>query len=399
MITILGSLLLFFTFPFQSNLWTERASSFLPWAFLFGLFFSLALLTTKSALHLPFLSVSWPAKGFLVSLPLALLGLLTTFIPAPRQGELAVLAFVLFFLWLDALLFDVWSIRRMVSFDGTARLVQTRLRRALRSRNLHLILAEFESTALFVEEAFSLGNSANTRKSSNLFLSAVEQVLTAIPQVLPPKEEKEAETLLDMYAIFQAEVAKKLESLAFQVKKSPHDIQWELLIKMVAQVTALFLSIQEHLSSPFLLIMEELAKTLQESHSPKEMELYAGCVEAIKGVIEHALSKKKDARVYTSPLLNKLEYLMKERFRRDRTINPAYLMQPFAEIATFLTHPSFSTLVGREEIVSDLKRILSQFAVLETISERLGETHPTDTASTYQQEIPYLKPTPPEQPL
>ena len=90
---------------------------------------------------------------------------------------------------------------------------------------------------------------------------------------------------------------------------------------------------------------------------------------------------------------------MKERFRRDRTINPAYLMQPFAEIATFLTHPSFSTLVGREEIVSDLKRILSQFAVLETISERLGETHPTDTASTYQQDIPYLKPTPPEQPL
>lgn len=392
MITLLGSLFFFFCFPVAPTIWLERANSLLPWAFLLGLFMSLALLTIKSVVQPAFKSVEWAGKATTLGLPVAFLGLLVTFIPHKGYDkEAAIIAYILFFMWIDATFFDMFLLRRRFSFDGAAKLLSRRLHRALCSRNLNAILTEFESISLLCEEVFTRPNTPEVREGAQLFLTSVGQIVTHIPQINVPRDEKETETLLDTYFVFQAIVAKKLETLLIEVKESPSDQKWDLLIKMLSKITVLFLTIHESFSIPFLSLTEDLALLLQTLKSSKEMELYAGCVEAIKATLENSLAKKRDARVSAGPIMHKLEALMKERFRRDRTINPAYLMQPFAEIASFLTHPSFSQLIGREELVADLKRILSQFAVLETISERIGETHLTDTSATYQQDIPYMK--------
>lgn len=392
MITLLGALFLFFSFPVNPTPWLEKADTLLPWAFLFGLFMSFALLTVKSVVQPTFKSVSWHERGLTIGLPFAFLGLLMTFLPHTElHKEVAVIAYILFFVWIDATFVDIFLLRRRFSFNGAAKLLSSRLRRAVHSRDLHATLSEFESISLLCEEVFSLPNTPETREGAQLFLSSIEQILAHIPQINLPKDEKETETLLDTYFVFQAIVAKKLETFIIDIKGAPSDQKWDLLIKMLSKVTSLFLSLNESFSVPFLSLTEDLAIYLQEQKSSKEVELYAGSVEAIKAILEFASLKRRDACTYAGPVLHKLESLMKERFRRDRTINPAYLMQPFAEIATFLTHPSFTALPGKEELMSDLKRILSQFAVLETISGRMGETHATDTAATYQQDIPYIK--------
>lgn len=392
MITIVGALFLFFCFPLAQNIWLERSTTLLPWAFLLGLFLSFLLLAVKSIVPPAFKSVDWKQKGYTLGLPVAFIGLLLTFIPHQQFEKEAVLtSYILFFIWIDVTLCDMILLRRRFSFEGASHLLEKRLHRALCSRNFHSILSEFESISLLCEEAFSRPNTPEVREAAQLFLDATEQIVKHIPQVNIPKEEKEAETLLDTYFVFQAIVAKKIETLMVEVKETPSDQKWEQIIKILSKVTSLFLSLHESFSIPFLSLIEDLALLLQTLKSTKELELYAGCVEAVKATLEHSLAKRRDARVAAGPIMHKLESLMKERFKRDRTINPAYLMQPFAEIASFLTHPSFAQLAGKEELISDLKRILAQFAILETISERIGETHPTDTAATYQQDIPYIQ--------
>ena len=257
-------------------------------------------------------------------------------------------------------------------------------------RDLTKTLTQFELIAQLCEKSVTEHDGQDVEQGGRFFVESVEEVISQLPQMtLPPGGE--VSSLLDRYYLFQAVVSKALHGMYSLLEKNPTDRAWELFIKVLTKLTILFGALYENYGGPFFMMMGDMASSLQQRKSEKEMDVYAGCVEAIKALIDHANQKKKDAHAYVQPLLNKLEFFMKERFRHDRTINAALLMQPFAEIGQFLSQEGYGSLSGREEIMSDLKRVLSQFAVLETISERLGESGQTDTSSSYHEDLPFMK--------
>ena len=392
MATLLGIVALVFSLLYSKDVWVENAFDFFPQAFLWAFLTSFLVASLNSFLRSPYATFSEPKKRRLRGYPIAFLGLLILFLPDwPDREFRAGLLLVLFFAWIDALKYDVKSIRHVISFDGVSQTLKQRLSKALLSKDLSKTLSEFESIALLCEKTFSSQDPQDLQRSTQLMTESVEDILSALPRITLPVADKAVESLLDRYYLFQAVVSKKLEGITSIVRSAPSDIKWDLLIKLLTKMTIIFGSIYENFGGPFLMMMGDMALFLQGSRSTKEMDAYAGCVEAIKALLDHSLQKKKDAGTIVSPLLSKLEFFMKERFRKDRTINAALLMQPFAEIGEFLSQESFLALNGRDTLMSDLKRILSQFAVLETISERMGETGQTDTSSSYHEDLPFLK--------
>jgi hypothetical protein len=68
-------------------------------------------------------------------------------------------------------------------------------------------------------------------------------------------------------------------------------------------------------------------------------------------------------------------------------------MQPFAEIGQLLGSVRYDALPDREDILAELRRILAQFAAIETVTGRfeMGVDR-TDTTATFKQDIPYIPP-------
>lgn len=392
MSTLLGVLALVISILYSQGLWVSRAFEVLPWGFFVAFFMSFSLWCASTFMKSSYAALAEAKRPFIRSYPLAFAGLLLLFLPDwPSQDIRAGLLFLLFFAWIDALAYDVRAVRYTISFEGASEALKKKITHAIRSKDLSKTLSAFESVSLLCEKTFSENDFQDLQESSTLMIVSVEEVLSALPQITLPTADQAVESLLDRYFLFQAVVSKKLGVLFSLIKKNPSDLKWSLLIKMLTKMTVLFGSLHENFGTPFFMTMGDIALFLQSNHSDKEMDAYAGCVESIKALIDHASQKKKDAKALVAPLFNRLEFFMKERFRKDRTINAALLMQPFAEVGEFLSQPSFLSLNGREELVSDLKRVLSQFAVLETISERMGETGQTDTSSSYQEDLPFLK--------
>lgn len=392
MSTCIGAIALALSILYSKGVWVGRALDFFPLAFLLALFMSLGACAIRYCFKSPYVTMVETKVRFFKSLPVAFWGVLCCFLPDfPSQAWRAGILFLSFFVWIDVLLADFRSLRSISSFERVAEAIQKRFSRAIKTKNMHTLLSEFESVMLVCEKVFSESASQETQKSAKLVMDSVERILSSLPQMNLPVGDKSIESLFDRYFLFQAVVAKKLETLVSLVQKNPSDVKWDLLIKLLTRMTVLFGSVYENFGGPFLILLGEIAHFLQRNHSQKEMDVYAGCVEVAKSLLEHALQKKKNAETLLKPVFTQLEFFMKERFRKDRTINAAYLMQPFAEIGEFLYQPSFLELSGREELIGELKRILSQFSVLETISERLGETGQTDTSASYHEDLPFMK--------
>lgn len=93
-------------------------------------------------------------------------------------------------------------------------------------------------------------------------------------------------------------------------------------------------------------------------------------------------------------LLNALfaaEQIVKELYKKNKEINPALLMQPFAEIAQFLGQAEGEGIPERQEVLKEIRRILASFQSLELVIQNLEPvtTMPEDTTSTYSQDLPY----------
>ena len=392
MSSFIGALALVLCFFYSEETWVQRSFDFFSTAFLWAFFISVIVGAVKCFMKSTYAAVAEAKSYGIRSFPIAFLGILLLVLPDFSVQEWrAGILFILFFVWIDALKYDLNAIRYNMSFEGASETLKKAMKQAIKSKDLNKTLSEFESVILLSEKTFKEHDSLDVQKSVQFIISTVDEILLALPQMTLPSGEKEIESLLDRYVLFQAVVSKKMEGIITYVRNEPSEFKWDLLIKLLTKMTILFGSVYENFGGPFFLTMGDSALYLQSIHSTKEMDAYAGCVEAIKALLDHSLQKKKDAQPIVTPLLNKLEFFMKERFRKDRTINAAMLMQPFAEIGEFLSQQAFLSLNGREELLGDLKRILSQFAILETISERMGETGQTDTEASYHEDLPFLK--------
>jgi hypothetical protein len=160
----------------------------------------------------------------------------------------------------------------------------------------------------------------------------------------------------------------------------------------------LFLTFHGYHPSLGFLLLVTLSQISQKAEGKIErwefdVELMSVFSEVIKSLIDKSLERGIPDTASIIKVLAILETHVKESFRREKSVNPAFLMQPFAEIGQMLAAPRYNALKDREEIIAVLRRILAQFAAIENVTGRLEITgEGTDTKASFREDLPFTIP-------
>jgi len=114
--------------------------------------------------------------------------------------------------------------------------------------------------------------------------------------------------------------------------------------------------------------------------------------ETCKSLISYAKERNESIRDLIMTTLFTLEQLVKMMFKESKEINPVLLMQPFAEVGEFIGQEVMRTFPDRDEVLKEIRRILSEFQALQIVTKNIETMTPAvseDTTSTYQQDLPY----------
>ena len=203
------------------------------------------------------------------------------------------------------------------------------------------------------------------------------------------------ETLLDRYMLAEAMTAKRL---AWVVKEACDTGSTMALEEVVRFVGKLFMAFHAHHESLGFLLLLTLSQVTQKTEGKIEawdrnVEVLSAFSEVIKALVDRCVDRGISDKASILKVLSILETRVKETFRREKAINPAFLMQPFAEIGQMLANSRYSNFPDRDAIVADLRRILAQFAALEGVTSRLdvggGDT---DTRASFHEDLPFTTP-------
>ncbi|MDB6081918.1 MAG: hypothetical protein JWO53_1190 [Chlamydiia bacterium] len=85
-----------------------------------------------------------------------------------------------------------------------------------------------------------------------------------------------------------------------------------------------------------------------------------------------AISKQKQASLHDVILLSlrHIEQIVACAFQKNKEINAALLMQPFAEVGQMLGSPEYQEFPDREEIIQELRRCLTKFNALDLVMQK-----------------------------
>jgi hypothetical protein len=125
-----------------------------------------------------------------------------------------------------------------------------------------------------------------------------------------------------------------------------------------------------------------------------EMEVVSTLSEVAKSLIDRSVDRNTSDAASILKVFTILESKVKEIFHREKTMNPALLMQPFAEIGQMLAGERYRSFPDRDEVLADLRRILAQFSALEGVTSRLagGGGEDTDTKASFREDLPFAAP-------
>jgi hypothetical protein len=196
-------------------------------------------------------------------------------------------------------------------------------------------------------------------------------------------------SVLDRYTIVEAMVAKRMSS----VLQAESLIMLETLIWFEGKLALAFHG--RHASLGYLLLFS-LSVTLQQvegkiDRTSREIEYITMLSEIIKALIDRTAATRISDRTSIFRTLALLESHLKESFRADRSINPAFLMQPFAEVGQLIAEEKYAQVPDRDDIIAELRRLLAQFAALEGVRAQMDiGVEGTDTKSSYKEDKPFL---------
>jgi|GEM_PF-5503557 len=91
--------------------------------------------------------------------------------------------------------------------------------------------------------------------------------------------------------------------------------------------------------------------------------------EIAKSIIELSLEKGSSYKEVLRLALSLLEENVRATYEMNRDINPALLMQPFAEIGQFLGQERYKSMPHYDSILEQLKRYMSQFNMLDLLEK------------------------------
>jgi hypothetical protein len=297
---------------------------------------------------------------------------------------------------LDLLRMAYFRLQYRRSPEGIAEWLIDSMSGAVKKHDERLHTMSFEAVFTLIAAYLKKGEIGSLRLFCQKIMSASDLWLGSIARLslfrVPSENE---ETLLDRYSVAEARTAKRL---AWLIKESCDIGSPTGLEEIVRLIGRLFLTFHGYHNSLGFLLLVTLSQAGHKAEGKiepwdRDVEIMSAFSEVVKSLIDKSLERGISDTESINKVLAILETYVKESFRREKSINPAFLMQPFAEVGQMLASSRYNALPGRDEVISALKRILAQFAALETVSSRLEISgQGTDTKASFREDLPFTTP-------
>ena len=222
---------------------------------------------------------------------------------------------------------------------------------------------------------------------ADLWLGSIARVVMFRPQ------SELGDSLLDRYSRAEALAARRM---AWVIQEACGLGSLPGLEEATRLAGKLFITFHGHHESLGILLLVTLSQATQKDTGKigswdLDREVIATFSEVVKSLIKRSMDRNIADTASILQVLGILEGTVKEILRREKTMSPVLLMQPFAEIGLMLESDRYRSLPGREEILAGLRRILSQFSVFGGVTARLEEEGEvvTDTTASFKEDLPY----------
>jgi len=292
---------------------------------------------------------------------------------------------------IDNLRWSFFRIQFRRSAPGLAEWILTSMQRATRHHRPEQITEYLEGIFSLLVSYIQSHDIGSLRLFTQKVTHAAEIFLRSIAKLNLFKLSSSQETLLDQYNIAEAMVAKRLTWVIKTALETESPTNFEEAVRLYAKLFLAFHNQHPSLGHILLLTLSDTIHKHTQMDWDRDMEVTVTISEIIKALIDVSVERRVSDQESIQKVLSLLEMHVKESFREDRTVNPALLMQPFAEIGQLLAEERYTSLPDRDLILSDLKRILAQFAAIEGVTSRIpsGEEG-TDTSASYHEDMPYI---------
>jgi hypothetical protein len=197
------------------------------------------------------------------------------------------------------------------------------------------------------------------------YVQAEASYMSLLPEIQGP-------TLLDKVNYLTLRVCKRLEAIGEHAFQEQVETIVEDLVTSLGKLSLFLARVHPTLSHIPLFSIDCCAQhALQFGSEDVVIRSSATISELCKNFI--LLSKEKNTSykqlIFTSLL--HLEEIAKAFFQKNKEMSPALLMQPFAEVGIILADKTLAEVVDREEILQELKRILTEFNALDLVLTKL----------------------------
>ena len=323
---------------------------------------------------------------------LSLIGLVVSsqnFLPIPLVYALALFATGGI---VDLLKCSFQRIQERCSPEGVANWLLSTCRAATRKGDEKAIMESFELVFSLLVTYAKREDINSMRCFSMRAVGIIEELLRAVSTMSSFSVTKE-DTLLDRYSIAEAITSKRLAWLMKVTGESDNPTALEEVMRLYGKLFMVFHNYHDSLGNLlFISLSQNLLKVTQPEGLEKDAEYMSVCSEVVKSLIDRSIEKRVSEKDAILRILAVLETHVKECFRKDRSISPAFLMQPFAEVGQLLGSALYTSLLNREDILTELRRTLAQFAALESVSTRLDVGEPgADTRASYHEDLPFQR--------
>lgn len=287
--------------------------------------------------------------------------------------------------------------------EGVADWLVETMREAVRKHDEKLYTLSFETVFTLIIEYMRSGRIGSLRLFTAKILGASDLWLGSIAKIglfrVPTEHE---ETFLDRYSLAEARTAKRLAWVVHEACAIGNPTAVEESVRLIGRLFLIFHAYHASLGFLLLMALSQTSQKMEETEEKRELdvEISSAFSEVIKALVDRSIERRTAETATIAKVLAILETHVKELFRREKGMNPALLMQPFAEIGQMVGSERYQALADRDEIIAHLRRILAQFAALETVAGRLeisGEG--TDTKASFHEDLPFTLPrTPADEP-
>jgi hypothetical protein len=274
--------------------------------------------------------------------------------------------------------------------SGIADWLLNKFKAAARKGDEKGVLESFELIFSLLVRYGKEGDVTSLSLFSMRVVGLVEELLRTL-STLPLFKLSKEDTLLDRYGVAEAMTAKRLAWVMKVTGENGSPTALEETMRSYAKLFMVFHNYHESLGYLlFVSLSQNLLKIEKPTDVEKDAEFMMVCSELVKSLIDRSVDRRISEKNAILRIFKILETHERECFRRDKSISPAFLMQPFAEIGQLLGSERYNALQDREDILSELRRILAQFSALEMVSTRMEVAEPgTDTAATYREDLPF----------